>query len=143
MKSSLLSFSYRLLSRLIIAGGTLLSVQGAHAQIKGWPVPIAAAAIKNPTPATPVSIAAGKATYKLYCAPCHGNNGRGDGPAAASLNPKPADHTSSLLLKETDGSLFYRISEGHTPMPQYKTTLSEQQRWELVDYIRTLCKEKK
>ncbi|HVV55133.1 MAG TPA: cytochrome c, partial [Mucilaginibacter sp.] len=62
-----------------------------------------------------------------------------DGPAAVALNPKPADHSSEAVQKETDGSLFWKMSEGRKPMPSYKTMLSEKQRWELVDYIRTLA----
>ena len=53
----------------------------------------AAAAIKNPVAATPQSIAAGQEAYRKSCAPCHGVSGKGDGPAAAALNPKPADLT--------------------------------------------------
>ena len=82
----------------------------------------------------------GGAIYTANCTPCHGTKGRGDGPAAAALDPKPADHTSAVMRSETDGSLFYKISEGRKPMPQYKTTFTEKQRWELVDYIRTLNK---
>lgn len=80
--------------------------------------------------------------YVSYCAPCHGNKGKGDGPASASLNPKPADHTSAAIQSESDGTLYYKISEGHghTAMPPFKSVLTVDQRWAVINYIRTLAK---
>lgn len=111
-----------------------------QAQSRPWTVPSDAKSLKNPIPGDVVSLKEGGAIYTANCTPCHGTKGKGDGPAAAALDPKPADHTSAGMLSETDGSLFYKISEGRKPMPQYKTTFTEKQRWELVDYIRTLNK---
>jgi mono/diheme cytochrome c family protein len=113
------------------------------AQYKPWVAPVHFVDLANPMPASPEKINAGKILYQTYCSPCHGTKGKGDGAAAAALNPKPADHTSPALLKETDGSLFYKISEGRTPMPKYKEAFSDEQRWALVDYIRTLNKMQK
>ncbi|HMC86926.1 MAG TPA: cytochrome c [Chitinophagaceae bacterium] len=81
-----------------------------------------------------------KTLYITNCGPCHGDKGRGDGPAAPGLNPKPADHTSAAVQSETDGAIFWKLSEGRSPMPAYKKIFSEEQRWELVNYIRTLAK---
>jgi mono/diheme cytochrome c family protein len=107
---------------------------------KPWPVPAAATAIKSPLTINASVIADAKKTYTTFCTPCHGNSGKGDGMAAASLNPKPADHTSALVQSESDGSLFWKMSEGRNPMPSYKQILNDNQRWELVAYIRTLKK---
>jgi mono/diheme cytochrome c family protein len=117
-----------------------LTGQNAEAQSKPWPVPTIAASMKNPVPSDPVTIKDGKVLYASYCSPCHGDKGKGDGPAATALSPKPADHTSAKVQNESDGTLFYMISEGRDPMPQEKKILSENQRWVLVDYIRTLSK---
>ena len=69
---------------------------------------------------------------------CHGPNGKGDGPAAAALPPpKPADWTSSKLAGESDGELFWKISNGRGPMPSWKH-LPETDRWSVVYYIRSL-----
>jgi mono/diheme cytochrome c family protein len=81
-----------------------------------------------------------KTLYTANCGPCHGDKGKGDGPAAAGLNPKPADHSSVAVQSESDGALFWKLSEGRAPMPSYKKVFSDQQRWELIDYIRTLAK---
>jgi mono/diheme cytochrome c family protein len=108
-----------------------------QAQTK-WVAPKEADTLKNPLAGSSVALKDGKVLYTSYCAPCHGERGRGDGVAAASLSTKPADHSSDNVQKETDGALFWMISQGRNPMPTYKQALSDDQRWELVDYIRTL-----
>jgi mono/diheme cytochrome c family protein len=118
----------------------LLTGQKAEAQSKPWVIPATATSLKNPIPSDPATLKEGKALYTSYCSPCHGDKGKGDGPAAPSLNPKPADHTSAKVQNEPDGNLYYMLSEGREPMPQYKRTLTENQRWVLIDYIRTLNK---
>ena len=114
-----------------------------QAQSKAWLVPREALNVKNPLASDASSILTGKALYTSYCSPCHGDKGKGDGVASAALSSKPADHTSATIQSETDGSLFYKLSEGRTPMPQYKSALNVTQRWELINYIRTLAKKTK
>ncbi|MEO6961576.1 MAG: cytochrome c [Puia sp.] len=126
-----------LITICLLIVGPYIQVQ---AQSKPWPVPADAKKSKNPVAADVNALKEGKALYGSTCTPCHGEKGKGDGPAAVALDPKPADHTSAKMLTETDGSLFYKISEGRKPMPQYKAVLTERQRWELVDYIRSLNK---
>jgi mono/diheme cytochrome c family protein len=122
-----------------IAISLLLYYNSTEAQSK-WVVPQAAASIKNPLANDAESIKTGRTLYKTQCSPCHGDMGKGDGPAAAALTPKPADHTSKIFQAESDGSLFYKISEGRKPMPAFKNSLNENQRWALINYIRTLSK---
>ena len=111
-----------------------------QAQTKPWAVPASASAVKSPLTINQAALKDAKTIYTSYCSPCHGDKGKGDGIAAAALSVKPADYTSDLVLNETDGNLFYKMSEGRLPMPQFKTTLTENQRWELVAYIRTFGK---
>jgi len=118
----------------------LIAYGQTSAHSKPWVVPPDAAAVKNPVAGDKSVLPAAKGVYISNCAPCHGEKGRGDGPAAAGLNPKPADHSSALIQSETDGSLFWKLSEGRAPMPGYKKIFNDQQRWELIDYIRTLAK---
>ena len=117
----------------------LIAFHSAHAQTK-WVTPAAAASVKNPLAGNTAVLTDAKAVYKTTCAPCHGEKGRGDGPAAVALNPKPADHTSGVIQSESDGSLFWKITTGRGAMQAYKTQLTEKQRWALVNYIRTLKK---
>lgn len=106
-----------------------------------WVAPPDAAAVKNPVPATPQTIEAGKSLYEDNCLSCHGDEGKGDGIAAQGLSVKPANFTDPKLMKsETDGALFWKMSNGKGPMPSWKGSLSETERWQLVDYIRTFLK---
>ena len=108
-----------------------------------WVAPKEANNVKNPLAGNAGVLADAKTLYTANCGPCHGDKGKGDGPAAPGLNPKPADHTSAAVQSETDGSLFWKLSEGRNPMPGYKKIFSDQQRWELITYIRTLAKSPK
>ncbi len=119
-----------------------IATNGAQAQSNPWPIPKGGENLRNPEPGDAASIKNGRTIYVAYCAPCHGNKGKGDGPASASLNPKPADHTSGAVQAESDGTLYYKISEGHghTAMPPFKAVLSVDQRWAVINYMRTLAK---
>ncbi|HZY35606.1 MAG TPA: cytochrome c [Mucilaginibacter sp.] len=112
----------------------------AAAQQKPWVSPMSARAVVNPLKGDKSAVTEGKSLYVTNCGPCHGGKGKGDGPAAAALAVKPADHSSAVVQSETDGSLYWKVTTGRTPMPSYKTPLTDKQRWELVDYIRTLAK---
>jgi mono/diheme cytochrome c family protein len=115
----------------------------SFAQSPPWVAPKEADNIKNPLAGTTNTLSDAKALYIANCGPCHGDKGRGDGPAAAGLNPKPADHSSAAVQSESDGALFWKLSEGRAPMPAYKKIFTDQQRWELVNYIRTLARNPK
>ena len=110
-----------------------------HAEDHEHGVPAEALAVENPIPTSDSSIAAGAATYTQFCVICHGNEGKGDGPGAAALNPKPADFSAEHVQMLSDGGLFWFITNGSagTAMPPWKDVLSEQQRWELVNFLRT------
>ena len=112
----------------------------SFAQSTPWVAPKDADNVKDPLAGNTSVLPEAKALYIANCAPCHGDKGRGDGPAAAGLNPKPADHSSVAVQNESDGALFWKLSEGRPPMAGYKKIFSDQQRWELINYIRTLAK---
>jgi len=135
------------LSRLllfILLAQVVGPVNRVAAQSKGpWVAPKDADNVKNPLAGNTDILKYAKVIYSSYCGPCHGNAGKGDGIAAAGLAVKPADHTSDKVQAQSDGAIFWKLTTGRTPMPSYKATLPENQRWELVNYIRSLAKNKK
>lgn len=138
IKTAAIKIIFSLLLPLLLV---LLS-NACIAQQKGgkWEPSKDADNLRNPVPSNATTLKEGKTLYTIYCVACHGEKGKGDGVAAAGLNVKPADHSSVAVQKQTDGALFWELSEGHNPMPSYKQTFNETQRWELVNYIRTLTK---
>lgn len=98
--------------------------------------------LKNPVEPTPQNLAAGMDAFKLHCAGCHGEDGKGT-PAGRSLDP-PAANLAAGQWKHgsTDGELFHLITNGSrgTAMPAWKATLSDENRWTLVNFIKSLSK---
>ena len=105
-----------------------------------WNAPAAEAQKKNPVAASESALAAGQKIYSKTCVMCHGKTGDADGPAVMELNIHPAKLSDPKLASEPDGSLFWKITTGKKPMPAYGRRLSETDRWNLVNYIRTLPK---
>ena len=94
----------------------------------------------------PPGPAQGEALYKQFCSTCHGE-GRGNGPAAAGLPVKPADHTNGAVMnKISDSELFKAIKEGgpavgkSPAMPPWGGSLKDEQIRALVLYVRSLAK---
>jgi mono/diheme cytochrome c family protein len=109
---------------------------------KPWVAPDNARKVKNPIPATPENLAAAELLFQDNCMLCHGEKGLGDGAGAKTIKVKPANFTDkNLMSAETDGSLFWKMSEGRGPMPPWKDDLTEKERWQLVNYIRKLGKD--
>ena len=123
----------------LLAGTAILSLTPpAVAQAaEPWVAPAEARAKTNPLSGDTKAAVAGKTTFTANCMVCHGPLGQGDGPAAAALTPKPANFTTST---ETEGGLFWKLGEGRGAMVSFKTSLTENQRWEIVAYLKTLQK---
>lgn len=101
-------------------------------------VPEEAAAVPNPIAATDESMEVGEQLFATNCAVCHGQSGLGDGPGAAGLEKPPANLTEAHVQELSDGALFYIVSHGRpdTPMPAWDNVLNEEQRWQVVNYLR-------
>jgi mono/diheme cytochrome c family protein len=119
----------------------VLSIVFAVWQSREWVIPEEAKKLRNPLTPTDAALASGRAIYLDKCAECHGEGGRGDGPQARMYDPAPGNVTDAQHMStRTDGELFYQISEGHRPMPAFKKRLSEEQRWQLVLFVRSLAR---
>ena len=109
------------------------------AEEEKWSAPSGAAERKNPVESGPKSIAVGKEVYTNECVTCHGAKGKGDGKASAQLERKPGDLSDPKMNKQSDGELFWKVSEGKKPMIRFAKILTESERWHVVNYIRTLA----
>jgi mono/diheme cytochrome c family protein len=114
--------------------------QGQGPRMTVFVAPASAKALQNPVKGDDAATQAGQKLYMQVCAPCHGTRGRGDGPAAAALTHAPANHTADQVQDLSDGALFWMITNGNNPMPAYNKTMTETQRWQLVNFIRTLAR---
>ena len=104
-----------------------------------WVVPAKNISMKNSTAASKENIANGKDLYAKHCKSCHGTTGLGDGAKAASLDVPCGDFTTAKFQGETDGGIFYKITEGHGKMPSFKKNITDDNdRWMIVHYLRTL-----
>jgi mono/diheme cytochrome c family protein len=132
-----------LLVSLFAVTTTILVAAWADEPPKGgaeqWKAPARAARKKNPVPADEKSIAAGKVFYVKECLACHGATGKGDGPSAKDLERPAGDLSNPKMWQQTDGELFWKITEGKKPMPSYEKNFSEEDRWNVVNYTRTLA----
>ena len=97
-----------------------------------------AAKLANPIPATPESVNKGKQLFAIYCTPCHGFSGTGDGLVGEKLVLRPFDLTSPSVQAIPDGLIFGYITFGGAVMPIYGNDLSPTERWHVVNYVRNV-----
>jgi mono/diheme cytochrome c family protein len=113
-----------------------------------WELPEDADKTKNPVATSAESIEKGKTLYlektKGNCIFCHGETGAGNEANMPRLRRKPADLTNKeRMTAMTDGEVFWKISKGITGiMPAGEKRMTEEERWHVVNYVRTLAKEK-
>ncbi len=135
MKQRLIFSTWVFATSLICVAFTVLQ------QTKPWPVPDKDAKAVNPVKSDATSLAAGKALWSQHCSSCHGKNGLGDGSKAAQLKTEPGNFSKAETQAQSDGSLFYKISEGREDMPSFKKKIPDPDDiWSLVDFMRTLKK---
>lgn len=130
-----------LIGAAALSAGSATAVPAA-VQSEPWVISPRRAAVPNPVPKTDQAIAKGQEIYKAECATCHGQKGQNDGPGAKKI---AADMKKALLLtdpkvhEQSDGSLFWKITEGRGKMPSTEKELSEEERWQLVHFVRTFA----
>ena len=111
---------------------TVLPVRGGASFSVRWSLPIGAA----------ISITRGARLYAIHCQMCHGQTAEGNGPIGPFLANKPANLTSPVVQAKSDGSIFLTITNGvEGKMPPMNENLLVPDRWDLVNFIRTLTVE--
>lgn len=91
----------------------------------------------NPIEPTKSSIGNGKRLFDVYCIPCHGVDGKGRGPVAAKFVPPP-DLTLEMFRQRPDGFIYEQITTGGPIMPGQGDALRPRERWEIINYLRSL-----
>ncbi|OOG72729.1 c-type cytochrome [Flavobacterium sp. A45] len=120
----------------------LLIVTGTKsiAQEISWVAPEYSNSLKNPFVGNQKATDVGKEIFNQMCVLCHGEKGQGNGEAGLTLQPHPANFLALNVKSQTDGAIFWKITNGKAPMASYFELLTDDQRWKLVNYIRELEK---
>jgi mono/diheme cytochrome c family protein len=107
---------------------------------KPWNAPAGDAAKANPQKGAE-SVSNGKALFAKYCQSCHGKTGMGDGTKASELKTEPGDFSKPAFQSQSDGAIFYKVSEGRDDMPSFKKKITDaNDMWDVVNFVRTLKK---
>lgn len=101
----------------------------------------AAAKRANPFGATPESVAKGQQLFAIYCSPCHGAGGKGDGPVSPKFVPPPDLSHPSIQKGRSDGYMQHVIGTGGAVMPAYGEAISPEERWHVVNFLRSLARQ--
>lgn len=104
-----------------------------------WVAPASANDLVNPYEMNDKNISAGLLIYKKNCRSCHGR--KGDGHGAGAIGMSPGDFTNPSFVNQSEGSMFWKISEGRTDMDPYNKMLEEEQIWLVVMFIKTFVQE--
>jgi mono/diheme cytochrome c family protein len=112
----------------------------SYAQEISWTAPEYSNSLQNPFAGKQKATDEGKIIFNQMCVLCHGNKGQGNGEAGLVLQPRPANFTALNVQNQTDGAIFWKITNGKAPMATYFEILTDDQRWKLVNYIRELEK---
>jgi mono/diheme cytochrome c family protein len=91
--------------------------------------------MKNPIEPTPASIEKGREMFMIYCTPCHGTSGTGNGTVGEKLILRPFDLTSDAVQSLPDGFIFGYMTLGGAVMPSYANDLSPTERWNVVNFV--------
>jgi mono/diheme cytochrome c family protein len=140
LKNKIIAASFIILSGIGLAGFSFGRKTFVHNSQEPWKAPAWADTLKSPFHEEPLTLAQGEELFTLYCSSCHGESGYGDGAAGGALGQKPANFHDTLVKAQSDGSLFWKMSNGRGNMPPFQDVFTAEQRWQLVAYIRHLGK---
>lgn len=128
-----------ILTAIIFTGALLFNFSMSPVQDSGWKVPEKAKKMANPVEIDKEGLYIAKGLYSKHCKSCHGKEGLGDGPKAAELDTPSGDFSAEEFQAHTDGEIFYKTTEGRDDMPSFKKKIaSDEDRWLLVHYLRTM-----
>lgn len=132
-----------------LSAAAIVAALSMHSPLRGeadgqgadWTIPANAAELKSPVTSTPEVLKRGTSIFESRCRPCHGPEGKGNGPLSDPAHPA-ADLTAGVKADwPADGVLFYRVWNGKRPMPAFKSELSQEEVWTVLEYVKTLKKD--
>jgi len=126
---------------LVLAGALFMAFALPQDKKMGgpWEIPAKYKTMKNTIKDDASSLKIGKMPYTKHCKSCHGSNGLGDGPKARSMKTAIPPFNTEKFQAQSDGVLYYQSIIGRDEMPNYeKKILDEEDRWALINYLRTL-----
>ena len=106
----------------------------AQSPVPVWVVPEEAKEKVCPFQFTPETVKNGENVFQKNCKSCHGDPGKQNW---AKIVPPPGDPASAEFQKQTDGEMFFRVTNGKAPMPQFGSILSDEERWHVISYLRS------
>jgi mono/diheme cytochrome c family protein len=125
---------------LIVLALLIVAETKCIAQEISWVAPEYSNSLKNPFAGNQKATDDGKEAFDQMCVLCHGLKGEGNGEAGLTLERHPANFLALNVKSQTDGAIFWKITNGKAPMASYFEILTDDQRWKLVNYIRELEK---
>jgi putative copper export protein/mono/diheme cytochrome c family protein/peroxiredoxin len=129
----------RAVRRPVLAGAAVLLVLGLAVALPPLATDAYPTTYQRPAVAyQSASIASGARLYGAHCAACHGAEGAADGAKGRDMTPRPPNLRGDRLARHTAGDVFWWITHGRGPMPAFGDQLSDEQRWDLVNYVRAL-----
>ena len=105
--------------------------------VQEWQAPEEALAMANPVKGNADAVAKGREWYLQRCADCHGKQGKGNGWLSKGVFKPPTNLASQMVQANSDGELYWKITNGRSPMPASRIRFTDEQRWEIVSYLRT------
>ena len=133
---------FLIISTIVLGTFVLLSMTLAESQEKEpWEAPAKYQKMKNPYLNDADEGKTGRILYSKHCKSCHGSKGKGDGTKAEDIDTPVGDFSDASFKEQTDGSLYYKTFFGRDDMPSFnKKITDEEEKWFIVNYIRTLAK---
>jgi mono/diheme cytochrome c family protein len=129
----------RVFSLLLVIVLSFILLSGTNNKVKEpWTAPAWADTLYNPYNLEPLTLPQAQEVYNLKCIRCHG--GQGQGYPLEHTDQEVPNFKEEWFKSQSDGAIYWKIREGKSAMPGYKSQLSNEQLWHLVEYVRDLSK---
>jgi mono/diheme cytochrome c family protein len=129
----------RFFSLLLVIVLSFFLLSGTNKKVQEpWTAPAWTDSLYNPYNLEPLTLPQAQEVYNLKCIRCHG--GQGQGYPLEHTDQEVPNFKQEWFKSQSDGAIYWKIGEGRGLMPSYKSRLSDEQLWQLVEYVRDLSK---